>query len=282
MLLDYILEAFIYIYLVMKDVSFLQKYRRNLKQVQEGKQSTRSVHDIQQLFGGSPLNIQQLNSQFSIKLPNRTVTQPVCNGNITVPSYSYAHMLEPKAYEHNHGKASKIDAAPLNNNSGSYFGIAEHGTHKGLTQVGSTHFQDDQVNINSLISMLSTESQSIANDHPRLFTSNPCVGGIKMTSDGKYVGHDQGSLLHANEIRRSMTPSMSQNSGCETMNQYPSMFMNSIPQQQHSLPPPPPLPSLLQDESYSFGANEDIDFPEEIIQLFLSSDFDNLISEEDI
>ena len=275
----------------MKDVSFLQKYRRNLKQVQEGKQSTRSVHDIISindadelsfLFGGSPLNTPQLNSQFSIKWPNRTPTQPGCSGNITVPSYSYAHMLEPKAYEHNHGKASKIDAAPLNNNSGSYFGIAEHGTHKGLTQVGSTHFQGDQVNINSLISMLSTESQSNANEHPRLFTSNPCVGGIKMTSDGKYVGHDQGSLIHANEIRRSMTPSMSQNSGCETMNQYPSMFMNSIPQQQHSLPPPPPLPSLLQDESYSFGANEDIDFPEEIIQLFLSSDFDNLISEEDI
>ena len=272
-------------------MSFLQKYRQSLKQVQEGKQSTRSVHDIISindadelsfLFGGSPLNTPQLNSQFSIKWPNRTPTQPGCSGNITVPSYSYAHMLEPKAYEHNHGKASKIDAAPINNNSGSYFGIAEHGTHKGLTQVGSTHFQGDQVNVNSLISMLSTESQSNANEHPRLFTSNPCVGGIKMTSDGKYVGHDQGSLLHANEIRRSMTPSMSQNSGRETMNQYPSMFMNSIPQQQHSLPPPPPLPSLLQDESYSLGANEDIDFPEEIIQLFLSSDFDNLISEEDI
>lgn len=275
----------------MKGVFFLQKYRRNLKQVQEGKQSTRSVHDIISindadelsfLFGGPPLNTQQLNSQFSIKWPNGTPSQPGCNGNITVPSYGYAHMLDPKAYEHNYGKASKINVSPLNNNSGSYFGIAEHGTHKGLTQVGSTHFQGDQVNINSLVNILSTESQSNANEHPRLFTGNPCVGGIRMTSDGKYVGHDQGSLIHANEIRRSMTPSMSQNSGRKTMNQYPSMFMNSISQQQHSLPPPPPLPPLLQDESYSFGANEDIDFPEEIIKLFLSSDFENLISEEDI
>ena len=292
-------------------VCFLQSYRRYLKQVEEGKQSTRSVHNIisindadrehSLLFGHSPLNsrIHQLNSQFSIKRPNRTPTQPGCSGTISTPPYSHAHILDPKAsattYFESMGQGqtipvtyqqdlkppslryvSKIDAAPLKNSvSGSYFGIAEHSTHRGLTQVGSTHFQGDQVHDNSLVSILSTESQNYANECPRLCTSSPCFGGIRMTGDGKYVGNEQGGLLHDNEIR-----SMGQNSGCETLNQYPLMFMNSSnPHQQHSLPPTPPL---LQDESQSFMANEDIDFSEdEIIQLFLSSDFDNLISKKE-
>uniref|UniRef100_A0A2N9J8X8 rRNA adenine N(6)-methyltransferase n=1 Tax=Fagus sylvatica TaxID=28930 RepID=A0A2N9J8X8_FAGSY len=259
--------------------SHLQSYRRYLKQVQEGKQSTRSVHNIisindadyehSLLFGHSPLNsrIHQLNSQFSIKRPNRTPTQPGCSGTISMPPYSHAHILDPKAsattYFESMGQGqtipvtyqqdlkppslryvSKIDAAPLKNSvSGSYFGIAEHSTHRGLTQVGSTHFQGEQVHDNSLVSILSTESQNYANECPRLCTSSPCFGGIRMTGDGKYVGNEQGGLLHDNEIR-----SMGQNSGCETLNQYPLMFMNSNrkmstrPLPLHSLPPISPTP----------------------------------------